>query len=180
MRLHTLLLLCSLLVPAALFLAAALQNRADVLREGTDAVLRTTIIMQEHARKVFETQELALARVADHVQGLTWAQIAAPETSAFLAHLREPYEQAVSIWVTDRDGVVRAGSQRWDPGVPIRDREFFRVHAAGDPGPHVSAAFRGRATQTASFALSQRLSTPDGAFDGAIHCLLYTSPSPRD
>jgi signal transduction histidine kinase/ActR/RegA family two-component response regulator len=171
-RLHTLLLLCSLLVPAALFLAAALQNRADVLREGTDAVLRTTIIMQEHARKVFETQELALARVADHVQGLTWAQIAAPETSAFLARLKAPYEQAVSIWVTDRDGVVRAGSQRWDPGVPIRDREFFRVHAAGDPGPHVSAAFRGRATQTASFALSRRLSTPDGAFDGAIHIAL--------
>jgi signal transduction histidine kinase/ActR/RegA family two-component response regulator len=171
-RLHALLVLASLLVPAALFAAAAWQNRRDVLREGADTVLRTALVLQEHGRKVFETQELALARVDDYVQGLSWDRIAAPETSAFLARLKAPYEQAVSIWVTDRDGVVRAGSQAWNPDLPITEREFFRVHAEGDPGPHVSASFRGRATQVASFALSRRRSTPDGSFDGTIHVAL--------
>jgi hypothetical protein len=172
LRLHALLVLASVLVPAGLFLAAAAQNRADVLREGEDAVLRTVLVLQEHARKVFETQELALARVDDRIQSLTWEQVSAPETSAFLARLKAPLEQAVSIWVTDRDGVVRAGSQDWDSRVNIADREFFAVHRDGFAELHVSAAFRGRATRTASFALSRRRSTPDDSFDGIIHVAL--------
>jgi signal transduction histidine kinase/ActR/RegA family two-component response regulator len=170
--LHAALVLASLLVPAALFVVAAVQNRADVLREGHDAVLRTAIIMQEHARKVFETQELALARVDDRVRHMTPEEIDAPATSRFLAQLQAPFEQAVSIWVTDRFGAVRAGSQDWNPAQTIGDREFFRIHAEGAPGPHVSAAFRGRATGVASFALSRRRSAPDGSFDGTIHIAL--------
>jgi signal transduction histidine kinase/ActR/RegA family two-component response regulator len=172
LRLHALLVLASLLVPAGLFAAAAVQNRADVLREGQDAVVRTAAILQEHARKVFETQELALARVDDRIRGLTWDEIAAPEVSAFLTRLQAPLEQAVSIWVTDPEGVVRAGSQPWDPRQTITDREFFRIHAEGAPGPHVSAAFRGRATGVAGFALSRRRGTEDGRFDGVIHIAL--------
>ncbi|HEV7265450.1 MAG TPA: response regulator [Falsiroseomonas sp.] len=172
LRLHAVLLAVSVLVPAALFAFAAAQNRADVLREGEDTVVRTAAILQEHARKVFETQELALARLQDRLRGLTWEQISAPETSAFLAEMQAPLEQAVSMWVTDRDGVVRAGSRPWNSALPINDREFFRVHAEGASGSHVSAAFRGRATRVASFAVSRRLTTPEGAFDGTIHIAL--------
>jgi len=172
LRLHVLLVLASLLVPAGLFAAAAWQNRNDVLREGEDTVLRTVLVMQEHALKVFETQELALARVADRVDRLDWSEIAAPETSAFLAQLQAPFEQAVSIWVVDRDGVVRAGSQGWNRSQTIQDREFFRVHREGAQGAYVSAAFRGRATGVASFAVSRRRNTADGSFDGIIHIAL--------
>ncbi|WP_270936547.1 hybrid sensor histidine kinase/response regulator, partial [Falsiroseomonas oryzae] len=171
-RLHLLLVLAALLVPAVLFAAAALQNRADVLRDGQDAVVRTVAVMHEHARKVFETQELALARVDDRVHDLTWEQIETPEINLFLARLQAPLEQAVSIWVTDRNGVVRAGSQGWNPAITIVDRDFFRVHRDGEPGPFVSTAFRGRATGVPSFALSRRRSTPDGSFDGTIHIAL--------
>jgi signal transduction histidine kinase/ActR/RegA family two-component response regulator len=170
--LHVLLVVASVAAPAGLFTVAAVQNRADVLREGQDAVVRTAAIMQEHARKVFETQELALARVDDRVHDLSWEQISAPETSAFLARIKAPLEQAVSLWITDREGVVRAGSQSWDPSVTITDREFFRVHRDGEPGPYISSRFQGRATQIPSFAVSRRRSTPDGSFDGVIHIAL--------
>ncbi len=172
LRLHWLLVAASLLAPAGLFAVAAVQNRADVLREGEDAVVRTVTILQEHGRKVFETQEMALARVDDRIQGMSWEEIATPATSAFLARVLAPLEQAVSFWVSDRNGVVRAGSQPWDPDIRISEREFFRVHAEGLPGPHVSAVFRGRATLAASFAISRRRSTPDGSFDGTIHISL--------
>ena len=172
LRVHFALIVASLLVPAGLFAAAAWQNRTDVLREGADTVQRTATIMQEHTRKVVETQELALARVDDYVERMSWDEIASPETSAFLARLQGRFEQAISIWIADRDGVLRAGSQPWAPGGNIKDREFFRVHAEGEPGPHVSAAFRGRATNSASFALSRRRSTSDGSFDGTIHIAL--------
>jgi signal transduction histidine kinase/ActR/RegA family two-component response regulator len=170
--LHVLLVAAALLVPAGLFAAAALQDRADVLREGRATVERTVAVLQEHASKVLETQELALARVGDRIRGLTPAQVAAPEISAFLGSLQAPLEQAVSIWIADDAGVVRAGSQPWDATAVITEREFFSVHRAGNPGPHVSAAFRGRATNRLSFALSQRRAASDGSFEGTIHIAL--------
>ncbi|RKK03838.1 response regulator [Pseudoroseomonas wenyumeiae] len=172
LRLHKLMLAASLLVPAGLFSAAALHNRAEVLREGQDALTRTTSVMDEHARKVFETGDLVLGRLDDRIHNLSWSEISAPETSAFLAQLKARLEQVVSIWVTDAQGMVRAGSQSWDPVVTIASRDFFQAQRERDAGTYVSAPFRGKATQTASFAVSRRRSTSDGRFDGIIHIAL--------
>jgi len=87
-RLNALLLVASLVVPAVHFAVVAFTNRADVHREGRDTIIRTAAIMREHARKVFETQEMALARVEDRIRDLSWAEIAAPATSAFLDRLQ--------------------------------------------------------------------------------------------
>lgn len=172
LRLHKLMLAASLIVPAGLFSAAALYNRTEVLREGQDAIIRTAAVMDEHARKVFETGDLVLGRVDDRIRGLSWEEISAPEISAFLAQLKAPLAQVVSIWVTDAQGLVRAGSQSWDPTVSIASRDFFRVQRERDVGTYISVPFRGKATHTASFAVSQRRSTPDGRFDGTVHLSL--------
>ncbi|HZH51540.1 MAG TPA: response regulator [Microvirga sp.] len=171
-RLHRLLLVASLLVPAIVFAAAAVWNRAEVLRDNEETVVRTSAILHEHARKVFDTVELAIGRVEDHIQGMSWEEISAPETSAFLQRLKAPLEQAVSIWITDADGYVRAGSRDWDPSVSIAEREWFQVHRERDAGTYISAAFQGKATRTMSFAVSRRRPTGDGGFDGIIHIAL--------
>jgi signal transduction histidine kinase/CheY-like chemotaxis protein len=121
---------------------------------------------------VFETEELALARVDDRIRGLTWDEIGSSETSRFLAQIEAPLEQAVAIWVADAQGVIRAGSRPWDPPMTIAERDFFRVQREHDAGTYVSAAFEGRATRTASFAVSRRRSTPDGHFDGTVYIAL--------
>jgi signal transduction histidine kinase len=172
LRLHKLMIAASLIVPTGLFGAAALYNRAEVLREGKEAVIRTTAVMDEHARKVFETGDLVLGHLDDRINDLTWNQISAPETSAFLAQLKAPLEQVVSIWVTDANGIVRAGSQSWDTTVTIANRDFFQAQRERGTGTYISAPFRGRATQIPSFAVSRRRSTPDGHFDGTIHISL--------
>lgn len=172
LRLHRLMIAASLIVPAGLFSAAALHNRAEVLREGQDTIIRTTAVMDEHARKVFETGDLVLGRLDDRIRGLSWDEISDPDTSAFLAQLKAPLEQVVSIWVTDAQGVVRAGSQSWDPAVTIEGRDFFQVQRERDAGTYISAPFRGKATQIASFAVSRRRSTSSGRFDGIIHIAL--------
>ncbi|WP_414474331.1 response regulator [Microvirga sp. M2] len=99
-------------------------------------------------------------------------EIAAPETSAFLQRLKAPLEQAVSIWITDAKGRVRAGSQPWDPNVTIDEREWFQAQRGRDAGTYISAPFQGKATGKPSFAVSRRRSTPDGHFDGIIHVAL--------
>ena len=172
LRLHKLLIVASVIVPAGLFVGAAWQDQRAVQREGRETVTRTVAILQEHARKVFETEELALARVDDRVRGQSWAEIDSPATSEFLAKLKAGLEQAVSIWISSADGKVRAGSQAWDHSVSIAEREFFAAQKDRDAGTMVSAAFRGKATHKPSFAVSRRRSTPDGTFDGVIHISL--------
>jgi hypothetical protein len=171
-RLHRLLLVAALLVPAVVFTAAAAWNRAEVLRDNEETITRTTAILHEHARKVFDTVELVIGRVEDRTHGMSWDEIAAPETSVFLQRLKAPLEQAVSIWITDATGRVRAGSQPWDPNVTIDEREFFQAQRGRDAGTYISAVFEGKATGRSSFAVSRRRSTPDGHFDGIIHVAL--------
>lgn len=122
-RLHRLLLVAALLVPATVFCAAAVWNRAEVLRENREAINRTAAILHEHARKVFDTVDLLIGRVDDRTRAMSWEDIAAPETSAFLRQLKDPLDQVVSIWITDASGHVRARSQEWDPDVSIAERE---------------------------------------------------------
>jgi signal transduction histidine kinase/ActR/RegA family two-component response regulator/phenylpyruvate tautomerase PptA (4-oxalocrotonate tautomerase family) len=171
-RLHRLLLVAALLVPAVVFAAAAAWNRAEVLHDNEETITRTTAILHEHARKVFDTVELVIGRVEDRTYGMSWEEIAAPETSVFLQRLKAPLEQAVSIWISDATGHVRAGSQPWDTNVTIDEREFFQAQRGRDAGTYISAVFHGKATGRSSFAVSRRRSTPDGHFDGIIHVAL--------
>lgn len=171
-RLHRLLMVASLLVPAVVFTVAAAWNRAEVLRDNEETITRAAAILHEHASKVFDTVELVIGRVEDRTHGMAWAEISAPETSAFLQRLKAPLEQAVSIWITDATGHVRAGSQPWDPNVTIDEREWFQVQRGRDAGTYISAAFQGKATGRSSFAVSRRRSTPEGYFDGIIHVAL--------
>ena len=134
LRLHWLLVAASLVVPAGLFIAAAVHDRATVLEEAQDAIIRSVSVMHEHARKVLETAELALARVNDRVDDLNWQQIAAPETSAFLSRLKAPLEQAVAIWVTDAQGVIRAGSQGWKTSSMVVAKWSAILKASGSEG----------------------------------------------
>ena len=166
---HQLLVAAAVLIPAAAFLAAALDNRRDVLRESEGTVMRTVAVLDEHARKVFDTVDLVLGRVADHASGMTNEQIATPETSRFLRELKAPLEQAVSVWIADADGRVLAGSQDWNRQTRIADRDFFAVHRSGDHKAYISRAFVGRATNIASFAVSRGRTGPDGQFAGTIH-----------
>ena len=172
LRLHRLLIAAAILVPAVVFVAAALWNRGEVVREAKDTIVRTTAVLDEHARKVFDTVDLLLQRIDDHVRRLNVDEIATPETNDFLRALKEPLEQAVSIWVTDATGTVLAGSQFWDPNVGIAEREFFAAQRERDRGTYVSAAFTGRATRIPSFAVSRRRSSPDGSFAGTVHVAL--------
>ncbi len=173
-RLHQMLLGAAMLVPAVLFAAAAWENYAAVWREGTAIVQRTTAIMHEHARKVFETEELLLSLVDERISDMPPAAVSAPATSDFLRRVKAPLDQAVSAWIADADGIIQAGSQPWKGGTGIASHGFFQQQRAADPsiqegGTYISEAFSGRATGTPSFAISRRRRGPDGAFAGTIH-----------
>jgi PAS domain S-box-containing protein len=172
-RLHQVFLIAAVAVPASVFGAAAWWNRGEVLREGTETVERTAAIMNEHVAKVLDTADLVLDRVQDRIETLDDGQVAGAGVSAFLAAVKEPLSQIVSVWVADAGGHVLAGSQGWDRGVSIADRDFFVVQRENPKaGTYVSAAFSGRATAISSFAISRRRRAPGGQFLGTIHVSL--------
>jgi hypothetical protein len=171
-RLFYLLIVTAVVVPAAIFAIAAYYNRLEVMREGRESVVRTTAIMHEHARKVFDSVDLLLDRIDDRIGGNNREQVASPQTSAFLARLKSRFDQVASIWIVDEAGNVLAGSSSWKPGDTIAGRDFFEVHRTKDIDTYISSAFVGRATNVASFAVSRRRPSPDGSFLGTVHVSL--------
>ncbi len=167
--LHRALVAAAIIIPAVTFMAAALENRRAVLREGENSVLRTAAILDEHARKVFDTVDLLLGRVDDHLHHMLGNDLAQKAGSDFLRAIKAPLPQAVSVWVSDHTGKILAGSQDWDPNVLISDRSFFAVHVKGSRRTEISEAFVGRATNVASVAVSRARVDKSGAFDGIIH-----------
>lgn len=73
----------------------------------------------------------------------------------------------LSVYVTDAAGKVVLGSGPF-LGVDLSDREFFRAHRAGAPGPRVSQPVLGRMTGKMAIPFTRRLNQTDGSFAGVI------------
>ncbi|WP_158639290.1 ATP-binding protein [Elioraea rosea] len=166
------LILVALAVPAAFYMLAVIGSRTAAEERAREQVERIADAMREHALKVFETQELALDRVADRLEGVDDAEIYGPELGAVLEQITAKLEHTVSMWVTAYDGQVIAGSQPWDRALNLDARPFWRRVRDGEPGPIVGDPFIGRATGLASFPLARRRPSEDGSFRGAIHASL--------
>jgi signal transduction histidine kinase/ActR/RegA family two-component response regulator len=163
------LFLLSALLPAALFVAMAVERRVvmwETARRDTDAVVN---VLQQHAQKLLETQELVLDLVEDLVRGASDEAVAAEQTSNRLAEIAVRLPQTVSIWVGDARGRILAGSAPPPPGQDMADRDYF-VAQIDTPSPrYVSARFTGRVSRASSFAISRRRPSADGTFTGTIH-----------
>lgn len=168
-RLHQAMLAAALLVPAALFGAAAWRNLHELRREAADTVARTTAIMHEHARKVFETEELLLSLIEERVASLPPAEVASPFTSEFMRRVKAPLAQAVSAWIAGPDGATLAGTQAWRLDSNIAGHDFFQAQQTEGAGTYISGPYSGRSTGQPSFAISRRRTGEDGGFGGTIH-----------
>lgn len=168
-RLHQAMLAAALLVPGALFGAAAWRNLQELRREASDTGVRTAAIMHEHARKVFETEELLLSLIEERVADLPSSEVASPFTSEFMRRVKAPLAQAVSAWIAGPDGAMLAGTQAWRPDSNIAAYDFFQVQQAEGVGTYISGPYAGRSTGQPSFAISRRRTGEDGGFGGTIH-----------
>ncbi|MBS7789731.1 response regulator [Roseococcus sp. SDR] len=165
----------SVLLPAAVFVANGIESHRRVWNDAERHVDGTIAVMHEHAQKVFETQELVLDLVNDMVRETAAAEISSPAMNRRLATLAERLAQTVSIWITDADGTVAAGSIAWPPGLNVTGFEYFEAQRDADRPKFVSARYIGRSTGQPSFALSRRRLSADGSFAGIIHVAI----SPR-
>src|SRR5262245_49527737 len=171
-RLLQLMMVASIVLPALLFGLVSWINYRHVREVADERIERSLDILHEHALKVFETVERAIAEVDEILRGLSDAEIRAQEE-----RLHQRFRQIVAampqlqaIVVVDRNGRRLAASMVYpvSSNTELADRSYFRAQVERDAGTYVSEVLvpRTPALGTFFFNLARRRPSPDGSFNG--------------
>src|SRR3546814_10317960 len=86
----------AIVVPAGLFLFAALESRQWLFRDAEETVRANAAILQEHALKVLETQDLVIQELDARLAGRAWSEIrGSPTLHAVLARIVHDLKQKI-------------------------------------------------------------------------------------
>ncbi len=173
-RLLQLMMVASLVFPAALFAYAAWNDYREIHAVADERITRSLDVLQEQTLKVFQTIDRTFAEVDEVVRGMSDDQIRAAQPSLHprLERIVEVMPQLQAIVLIGHDGHPLASSTL--AAVPanadFHDRDYFMAQADQDAGTFVSDL---RAPQLPGvgadfFDLSRRLASSDGAFHGVI------------
>jgi two-component sensor histidine kinase len=143
---------------------AAAYDRSQLVEHASDEASRTSEILSEHARAVFQSADLALDRIIDRLDGHTIEQLQNDGSfHEFLVQLKERMPELESAFVASPVGRIVSSSRAF-PIEPfdVTDREYFLAAQASPEVTFVSAPFRGRATGTMSFTVSKAITRGPG------------------
>jgi two-component system NtrC family sensor kinase len=173
-RLLKLMMVASLVLPAALYGYASWVSYRDIHAAADERIERSLDVQQEQALKVFETVDRTFAEVDEVVRGMSDDEIRAaqPRLHPRLQQIAEVMPQLQAIVLIGRDGRPLASSalEIVKADVNFADRDYFRAQADKDAGTYVSDV---RTPNLASvgrdfFDLSRRLASPSKTFKGVI------------
>ncbi len=173
-RLLKLMMVASLVLPAALYAYAGWVSWRDIHAEADERIDHSLDVMQEQALKVFETVDRTFAEVDEVVRGMSDDQMSAaqPALHARLARIAGVMPQLQAIVLIGSDGRPLASSalETVKPDVNFSDRDYFVAQEKGDVGTYVSDV---RTPELPGFGkdffdLSHRLASPDSSFRGVI------------
>ncbi len=173
-RLLQLMMIASLVLPAALFGYASWVDYRDVHAAADERMLRALDAMQEQALRVFQTVDRTFAEVNEITRGMSDDDIRAaqPRLHPRLQLIVGTLPQLDAILIVGRDGAPLAASHvaAMPDNVRFDDRDYFQALKVADAGTYVSATRSPRLSgiDPDYFALSHRLESPDGAFNGVI------------
>ncbi len=157
----------SIMLPLTGFSIAAWQLWQGAMATADHHVRATADMLQEHAAKVFETEELVLDLVDARVAGMSWDDIAAAQwLTDELQDLVRRYPQLGSLWLADADGVLRNGSMAAPSRIIVDDRDYFQA-LKRTATVYVSETVWGRVTGVPGFSIARRRS-PTSHFHGVL------------
>jgi len=173
-RLLKLMMIASLVLPAALYAYAAWVSYRDTHAAADERIERTLDVQQEQALKVFETVDRTFAEVDEVVRGLSDSQIRAAQATLHprLERISGVMPQLQAIVLVGRDGrpLVSSALASVKTDVNFSDRDYFKAQVEKDAGTYVSDVRTPHLSAVGNdfFDLSRRLESPDGAFNGVI------------
>lgn len=150
-----LLLLASIMAPALLFLAYAVQSRQIATASMEDRMGRHAAVLAEHVHHVFGSYGLMF----DSVEHMLIHQVPGAVLTARMKQMVDRADFAGSLLVLDRAGRIVDGGLSDGLDVDVADLAYF-LRALDGPGIVVSGRILGRVTGQQLFGLSRR--TADG------------------
>lgn len=160
-------------LPLAAFIAGSVIAHARAFENAAIRADRATRIAQEHASKLFDTNEAILGRLLELARDRSDAQLRRDEAQVHrrLVEIVGDFPQVQSIWIIDANGRPLA-TNRFLPApydtLDISDRDYFRWHREHRGGLYVSEPGVGRITRQAFVDTSRRRESADGRFDGLV------------
>ena len=173
-RLLQLLMVASLVIPAALFVYASYNDYHDVYAVADERIDRSLDVLQEQGLKVFETVDRIFPEVGEVVRGLSDDQIRAAQASLTprLQRIVGVMPQVRAITLIGRDGRPLASSvpAALASGADFADRPYFKAQEDSDTGTYIGDVRTStrQAAGTALFDISRRLPSADASFHGVI------------
>lgn len=161
-------LAASILIPLALYGGISWYLRAERLREGLENVQQTRLLLEEHAHRVFEAQELTIAQIDARIHGMSWDEIRESEAlHRFLSELARSSDHIDGLWLIPPDGRTANSADVFPfPPVDTTHRDYFRALEAADT-LYFGEIIVGKVKGTLNFNVSRRRS-PTARFDGLI------------
>lgn len=156
------------LLPLVLFVVVAAYQRGKDLHEGEFAVTRTIQILEEHALRVFEAQQLIIDQTDQHLGDMAWSDIRnSEEVHRILQEVAANSPHVDGLWLVPPDGRTANSADFFPfPDVNVADRTYFRTLRETDE-LHYGEMIVGRTKGTYNFNLSRRRS-PRENFNGVI------------
>jgi two-component system, NtrC family, sensor kinase len=174
-RLLQLMMIASLVLPAALFAYASWVSYTDIHAVADERVHRSLDVMQEQALKVFQTVDRTFAEVNEIVRGMSNEDIRVdePRLHERLARIVATMPQLHAILLVGRNGRPMAASSlsAVPENVLLNDRDYFQAQLERDAGTYVSDMRSPRLPGIGTsdfFDLSHRLESSDSSFNGVI------------
>jgi signal transduction histidine kinase/CheY-like chemotaxis protein len=138
---------------------------------------RSARIVQEHALKLLDTNEMLLQRLLDLLGDDNDEQLLQRSASLHerMKSMAETLPQVQGLFVNGADSRMLASSRFFPPirELDFSDRAWFKAQSqVGGSGLFVSELLRSRANGEAAFDMSRRRVAADGRFAGTVHVSL--------
>jgi two-component system NtrC family sensor kinase len=180
-RMLKLMMVASLVLPAVLFVFAAVVSYRNFERVSDERIDRSLDILHEHALKVLQTIERTFGEIDEIVRGMSDDDIRSNEGRLHdrLKKISDELQLLQGIAIMDRDGhpLVSSGSMPVPKDVSFADRDYFKAQVSENVGTYVSSVHQPRmgGIENYFFALSQRRRSSDGKFNGIVSIAVYPS-----
>jgi two-component system NtrC family sensor kinase len=166
------LLVASLLVPTTLFgVLSWLTYRAEI-EEAEHDLSRASEVAQEHAEKIFDSQDQLAERINDLLRDTDANAVERNEKrwhdtlNGLIARL----PHVASVLIASTSGTPLASAEVFPVAhdIDLHGRDYFDAIVGGDKGPFVSSLQTGNVYQKPFFGLARPWVAPDGSLNGVI------------
>lgn len=166
----------ALLLPALAFAFVAAWLYRQEFADARLQLDHAARIAQEHALKLFDTNEMVLQRMLDLLGNSTDDEVLAKgaEVHERLKRMAEGLPQVQGLYVNSADARALGMSMLYPPprNYEVSDREWYQSHRAGGPPLFITEQLISRAMKEPFFDMSRRRTFADGTFAGTVHVSL--------